>query len=562
METVTMTEKPRVRVRAGRTALPAAPADAAAAPMRPRAGYLRDTRSNIISTRPAPLRESRDEIRRVWRRSAGLALDLIQNSGQLRGAADQVIADTVGSELGFNLHPDPDVMARLGYSETEITAWVKLVKARWKRWAWNPRECDLRGKFTVPQMIDIGLRWDMAFGEVTGTLTYMPRLQRRRYGITTGTKVCMVPPNRLVQDTNEIEGLFQGVYHDENGRPVSYLFQERSTGFWEKQPWPALDLRGRPVVMHIFDPVDATDVRGISRLAPAFRKHIQHEMLDDATLQTAILQTVFAATLTSDRPSADAFEALEALKDVSAKDGQGLVSEFMGMLAAQIDAAKKSGIDMSGDPQVSHLAPGEKFELHGARTPGAEYQPFSNALSREMARAIGITYGGLTMDHEGATYSSVRMENSSIWPVVVRRRERIAGPQAQMIAEAWLDEEIGEGRIPFKGGYPAFAANREAVTWAQWQGPAKPTADDGKSAEAATERMLNGTSSVEIEAGELGHDPEELFEQRRRLHERYVAAGMISPYAPRPSSRSSSAGSSGGTDGSTGKSKTKNGAGA
>ena len=509
------------------------PADAKLAPQRASAGYLRDTRSGVFMTRPSALRESRDDIRVAWRRSAALALDIIQNSGRLRGAADQVIADTVGSELTLNYQPDPVVMTRLGYSEKERADWIKLVKQRHKRWAWNPRECDLRGKFTVPQMIDIGLRWNMAFGEVSGVITYMTRAKRARLGITTGTKVCLVPPMRLVQDTSSLESLFQGVYHDEDGRPTGYLFEEREAGFVTKRRWPARDARGRPIVMHIFDPVDATDVRGISVMAAAFRKHIQHEMLDDATLQTAILQTLFAATLTSGAPTAEAFEAIEAMREGNSADGKAVAEDFYGLIGAQLEAAREGTVSFSGDPQVSHLAPGEKLEMHGANTPGGQYQPFSNALSRDMARAIGITYGGLTMDHRGSTYSSVRMENSSIWPVVVRRRERIAAPQEQMIFEAWLDEEIGEGRIPFKGGYRAFAANREALYWAQWQGPSKPTADDGKSAKASTERLQNGTSSIEIETGDLGVDPDELFDQRVALHRRYEAEGMQSPYAPR-----------------------------
>jgi capsid protein len=291
-----MSDKPKIRVRAGQ-ANATAPMNTALVPQRPTAGYLRDTRSNIISTRPAVLLDHRDEVRRVWRRTAGLAMDLLMNSGRLRGAADQVIADTVGSELGLNFLPDKDVMLHLGFTEDERADWIKLVKAEWKRWSWNAAECDYRGKFTVPQQIDIGLRHDMAYGEITAIIEYMPRAERARYGIKTGTKILMVPPTRLVQDTSEMEGLFQGVYHDTNGRAVQYLFQERNAGFWKKTPRPARDSQGRPHVMHIFDPQDALDVRGISRLAPAFRKHIQHEMLDDATLQTAILQTVFAATL-------------------------------------------------------------------------------------------------------------------------------------------------------------------------------------------------------------------------------------------------------------------------
>src|SRR5690606_33427168 len=100
----------------------------------PRGGYLRDTRSAVLSSRPAVLREHRDDVRAVWRRTAALALDLIQNSGQLRGAADQVIADTVGVELVLNPQPD---LRDLGYNEAETAALVKTIKQRWKRYFWE-----------------------------------------------------------------------------------------------------------------------------------------------------------------------------------------------------------------------------------------------------------------------------------------------------------------------------------------------------------------------------------------------------------------------------------------
>jgi capsid protein len=134
------------------------------------------------------------------------------------------------------------------------------------------------------------------------------------------------------------------------------------------------------------------------------------------------------------------------------------------------------------------------------------------------------------MDHTDATYSSVRMENSSIWPVVMRRRERIAAPICQTIYDAWPDEEIGSGRLRFKGGYDAFAANRDLVTWALWQGPAKPTADDLKSAKAASERLQNGTSTLAAEAAELGLDADEVIEQRAREANRLRDAGLPSPF--------------------------------
>lgn len=495
---------------------------------RPTARYMRDTKSGVIASRVAPLTSHRDDVRRSWSRAAGLAMDLIQNSGRLKGATDQVLADTVG--VGLTLTPDPD-LSGMGCDEKEKADWIRLVKKRWRAYWHNARECDMRGKLTGPQMVDIGLRWHIAYGEATGVFDFFTAGDRSRYGITSGTKLCLVPPPRLVQDTSPLEGLFQGVHHDGKGRPVSYRFETVTGGLKSKRDYAAFDVDGRPLVMHVFDPMDATDVRGISLLAPAFRKHIQAEMLDDATLQMAILQTVFAITLTSEAPSQDAYEALEVLKE--SEGGTGYAQEYLDFLGAQLDRAAESRISVGADPQVSHLGPGEKLGMETAKVPGQDFLPFSNSLARDMARTIGITYGGLTMDHTAATYSSVRMENASIWAVVMRRRERIAAPMCQMVYGNWLDEEVGEGRIPFKGGYEAFRANRDRVAAANWQGPAKPTADDYKSARASTERLSNGTSSIANETGDLGVDPDALFEQRQREHQRYVDAGMESPYAAR-----------------------------
>lgn len=521
-------EKQRIRVKAG--SAPIAETQGVN-PKKTQARFLRDTRSNVLSTRPAILTNSRDDIRLAWRRAAGLAMDLLQNSGRLSGAADQVIADTVGSGLELAPKPDVGVLKKLGYDDKEIAEFITLIKREWKWWSQNPVECDHRGKLTVPQMIDIGLRWHMAFGEITQIMTFMGRPERKRYNIKTGTKVLMTPPTRLVQDTNVSEGLFQGVYQDLNGRPVQYLFEELQSGFVQKKPYPARDQSGRPVVVHIFDPHDAEDMRGISRLAPAFRKHIQHEMLDDATIQTAILQTIFAATITSSLPSMDAFEGMEALKEAVPTE---LQSEFMSGFAKQygngFQNSGDNGINLSSDPQIGSLAPGEEFKIHGTETPGPQYLPVSASLDREMARAIGITYESFTLDNAGATYASSRVGSSSIWPVVTRRRERISAPQSQVIYEAFFDEAVGTGRIPFKGGYDAFKKHREALCWSQWRGPAKPSADDNKSAQASGRRLENRTTSLEIEASEIGYDHDELVEAQIREHRRYQDEGMVSPY--------------------------------
>ncbi|CUX63326.1 Bacteriophage capsid protein [Agrobacterium genomosp. 13 str. CFBP 6927] len=515
-----MTEKMRVRVKAGSVAVPAGN------PSRYRAGYLRDTQSGIIASRPASLREHRDEIRRVWWRAAALAMDMLQNSGRLRGAADQILADTVGVELQLNPRPD---LTKFGYDRTEAVAWTRMVKGRFKVWAWNPLECDFRAKFTIPQQTDVGLRHWLAFGESTGIVSYLPEAQRLP-GTRTGTKFLLISPQKLVQDTNEIEGMYQGVIHDAYGRPTHYRFQERRDGMTTKIDYAARDADGRQLVMHAFDPFSSDDVRGLSPLATTFRKYLMAENTDDAMAQVHFLQTIYAAILKSDKPSAEAFEALESMKDSGATGVEDIASDFAQYFKAQLDRAAESEIRLGAGAGVSHLAPGEDLEFKSISTPGKESQSFMASLHRETARALGMSYGGYTLDYTNATYASTNMENSALWPIAQRRTDRIAAPHVLVPYAGWLDEEIGEGRIPFKGGYDVFRKFREEILWAICQGPSKPTADDEKRAKASSERIANGTGTLERECAELGDDPEEVFESRLMWHERYVNAGMRSPF--------------------------------
>jgi capsid protein len=525
METSVMSEKPRFRVKVGSTAA------AVHEPRRqaPTASYLRDSRSKILSTRGTVLRDHRDEVRIAWRRAAGLAMDIIQNSGRLRGVVDQVIADTVGVELILNPVPD---LSGLGYSKQETDVFVRMLKAEWKHWAWSPRECDLRGKLTVPQMVDIAIRHDIVYGEALMLMDYMPAGLRRRYGIASGTKMCLTTPTALVQDSSEFEGLYQGVVHDENSRPVAYRLSEKRDGISEKRDYRAYDGAGRQMVAHVFDPIDSNDVRGISRLVAAFREYLQWEILVDTTIQAQILQTVFAQVLTSEKPSAEAFEALEALGEN--QETKELRDQFRDFFLASMDKAAESEISVGSDPKLSHLAPGEKLELMSTGIPGPQFLPVSTELQRGMARAIGVSAAAFTMNYEGATYSSTRMEGASLHPVVTRRRDRSAAPICQIGFEHRVDELIGTGRLPFKGGYEAFRANRDKALWAQWQGPAKATADDQKSAKAASERLINGTSTLDMECAEIGADAEEVFERRVYWHRRYVEEGMPSPFVRNP----------------------------
>lgn len=467
---------------------------------RAKAQYLRDGGSGVLSMRRAVTRDGADEVRQSAERASALAWSFIRNSGWIAGAVDQIITDTIGDELKLSARP---FLSGLGYDEKERRDWISLVESAWHMHVWSQREYSLNGSATLAEHLDGVMRYYLASGEALGIIDFMPARQRRKWSLLSGTKVSLVAPHRLKRETNEMAGLDQGIFLDqETKRPIAYRMLARIDGIETEMDVPA-SAGSLSKVIHVMDRgAEPDSVRGISVLAPILKVAAQYDQLADATLTTALLQTAFAATIKSPEPSEAAFDAIRTLED----DDPDLASDLMDVWGNRIDALKEKGVSLDEHGRINHLGPGEEFQMHTAATPGSQYLPFSQNLQREMARRLGITFESFAMNHSSANYSSVRMAMSSIWPIVTRRRERIAAPFCQAVYEAWLDEQIGTGRIPFKGGYLAFSMNRHLVCNAEWPGPAQPVADDYKATMAAAKRIELGLSSMEDESALIGRD--------------------------------------------------------
>ena len=98
---------------------------------------------------------------------------------------------------------------------------------------------------------------------------------------------------------------------DPDGFPVSYLANRKDllNGYTQEYEVAARDAFGRARVIHVFDGMPG-QVRGVSPLTPALQVARQFDQLSDATLTAAILQTVFAASITSDEPTEDVLAGL------------------------------------------------------------------------------------------------------------------------------------------------------------------------------------------------------------------------------------------------------------
>lgn len=522
-----------------RSALGALPSAGAGRKVRSGARYMNHDGTGILAMRRAVTRDVKLDVREAASRSFALAFDFMQNSGWIAGAADQIIADMIGPELKLNARPDVSVF---GGDDRKRAEWCRLVEQEWRRWSWNPWECDLEGRATVSEILDGAVRHYLGGGEAIAIMDFMGRAERARYGIRTGTKVRLVSPHRLSRYTSSVEGWEDGIYHDAAGRPLVYRFRRMDAGIERDVDIAARDRAGLARIVHVMDRgATPNSPRGISPMTPAFRVIAQSDQLADATLTTALLQTAFAATIVSPGPTEEAMRALEQLSNLEAGvsdtfAGAGeIAADLFSIYGQRIDALQSKRLSIGGDAsQVNHLGPDEKLELHGAKTPGPQYLPFQQNLLREMARCLGVTFESLTMDHSSATYSSTRMAAASVWPTILRRRERIAAPMAQAIYEGWLDEQIASKAIPFDGGYAAFSASREKAVDAEWRGPARPSADPYKDALADKVRLEMGATTLQRICAEQGDDWEETITQIAKESDRLRQHDIVPPFGRMP----------------------------
>lgn len=474
---------------------------------RPSSAYMRGGRHLAFTGWNPVTRSSQEDISASWDKAAARVVDAVHNSGWLTGAIEQAVANTVGGGLRLKSSPENSLF---GMDEVSARKWSRMVEAKFGLWASRPLECDVQGLRTFGQAQEVIFRSWIATGEGLAGLPY-----KRAPWNTSGTKFRLLSPHRLRRKTSPMDRLVDGVYTDPDGMPVAYLTNRTSRwGGEEEHVVRARDVQGRPNVIHVFTGMAETH-RGISPLVPALQLTRQFDQLSDATLTAAILQTMFAATITGEAPTDEVIEGLMSPHEFGAFKSQGgsAMEAFMMATGAYYDGTT---FDTSINGRVAHLFPGQELEFKNAQLPGIQFEAFVKIILREISRCLGMLYESATGDYSGSTYASLNNGTAEIYKVTCARRGSVLVPFCQPTYEAWLEEEIFEGRIEFPGGYEAFQANRAAACRAEWFGTPRPQGDDLKLAKAHEIWQRMGIMSDQMIANDLGVDIEDVYAQRGR----------------------------------------------
>jgi len=188
----------------------------------------------------------------------------------------------------------------------------------------------------------------------------------------------------------------QGIEFDRIGRRVAYHFWRVNPGditqapkFGERVRVPANQ------ILHIFDPLEAGQIRGLSRLTPAIVTLWMLDLYDDAELERKKTAALFSVFITRPDPDGDFFE-----NEKKPASGAGNKST---------SGADDNAAPVKLEPGSAHvLLPGEAVTTAAPADSGQSYEPFQYRTLTRVCAALGLPYAGVTGDMVKANYGNQR----------------------------------------------------------------------------------------------------------------------------------------------------------
>jgi lambda family phage portal protein len=348
---------------------------------------------------------------------------------------------------------------------------------------------------------------------IAGEVFFRFRPRRPEDGLVVPLQLQMIPSEMLPLSRTEVlpsgNTIRQGIDIDRIGRRVAYHFLRRHSG-----DVTDLGLAGESVrvpaaeVLHVMDPVDAGQLRGVSRFAAGIVKLFLLDQYDDAELDRKKVAAMHALFITTPAPEAP-FDGAEG------------------------DEAGERVLDVQPG-QIVMLEPGEEVQTSSPADSGQTYEPFQYRTLLQVSAALGLPYAYLSNDMLKANYSNSRLA------LLEFRRRVEAWQHAVMVHQLcrrvwarWLDTAVLAGAIEL-AGYEQRRREHQACTWLP---PRFEWVDPQKDARAEVEQIEAGLKSRSQAIAERGFDAEQVDAEiaADKARERKLGLSFSSiPAAPEP----------------------------
>ncbi len=409
---------------------------------------------------------------------------LVRNNGYAANAIESWAANTVGDGISPN-------------SSIEQASRKDAVQRLWLAWT---DDADAEGMTDFYGLQRRASREVFMTGEVF--LRFRPR--RPEDGLTVPLQIQMLPSEMLPLNHNAVDGngnvIRQGIEFDRLGRRVAFHFLRRHPGD-STDPGLSGETVRVPAseVLHIIDPVEAGQLRGVSRFAPAIVKLFLLDQYDDAELDRKKVAAMYAMFVTSpapDNPLAPPDEEYEVAPG-----------------------------------QVVRLDPGEDVTVSAPADSGSTYEPFQYRTLLQISAALGIPYGYLSNDGAKGNFSNSRLS-------LIEFRRRVSAWQHsvmvfQMCRPVWarfMDTAVLAGALKL----PGYDRRRSEYLACNWLPTKWDWVDPLKDANAEIAQIEAGLKSRTQAIAERGYDAEQVDAEiaRERDRERRLGLDFRRPGSP------------------------------
>ncbi len=432
--------------------------------------------------------DSLGDLKELRKRSS----DLVRNAPIATGAVGTNVTHVVGSGLKMRSRIDRKA---LGMNEQQAKEWQDIAEREFSGWA-NGLDCDISRQsnfFDLQQLVFRGMleRGDdfilMPFKEVTSS-PYRLRLQ-------------VIESDRISNNNNQMdtERLTAGVEKDQFGAPTHYWIKTVHPGDtksrkridkWERVP--AFTQSGRRNVIHLSHQLRPGQTRGIPYLAPVIEQLYQLAKYTETELTAAVVSSLFTVFLKTPRGT-----GFSTFKPETATGGNNEDDSYN-----------------MGAGSIVQMASNEDVEFANPTRPNTSFDPFVQAILRQIGVALGIPFELLIM-HFTKSYSAARSAMMMAWKIFSAKRDFLVNHFCNLVYEAWMEEAVLINRIIAPGfDDPTI---RQAYLKNIWIGPSQGSIDPSREMDGVEKRIDLGLTTLSEETASLtGSDWDQKIDTMRR----------------------------------------------
>jgi len=436
------------------------------------------------------------------------ARQLARNNAWAASALKTWVANCVGS--GIKPRPRGPDQALRG-----------AISALWSRWV---VEADADGMLDFYGLQALVAREQLEAGE----LMVRKRLRRASDGLSVPLQLQLIEadhlPLNLTRPAADRNVIRAGIEFDPVGQRVAYHL-------WRDHPGDSsLTFRANETVrvpaefvLHIFEPLRAGQIRGVTGFAPVLVSLIEIDQYNDAEIVRKKTAAMFSLFIETPNPEMEPFgqgdpPSAGDSKQIGAEEGERRLDVEPGM--------------------IQILEPGESVNTSQPADVGGSYEIFIKTQLRAIATGLGVTYEQMTGDLSDVNFSSIRAGLIEFRRRCLMYQTQIINVQFnQRVWDEWFRQAVLSGALDI--GRRDIAD--PDISGVRWIGQGFEYVNPVQDQQAHLSAVRAGFKTKGQVAMEMGRDPAEVEDEIAAENARADELGLVLDSDPRKVARSGGA---------------------